>query len=150
MIGLAFLTKMLQGFLIVPALALAYLWAAPTTLGRRCSTCSAAAGGICWWQASYVALFQLTPASERPYMAARKTTASWSSRSATTGWAASRVQAAAHPAAAGGPRRQGGNVGFGGAAGITRMFGTSFGGEVSWLLPAALILLGRRTLVHPA
>ena len=32
-------------------------------------------------------------------------------------------------------------MGFGGAAGITRMFGTSFGGEVSWLLPAALILL---------
>ena len=28
-IGLAFLTKMLQGFLIVPGLALAYLWAAP-------------------------------------------------------------------------------------------------------------------------
>ena len=46
---------------------------------------------------------------------------------------------AAEPAAAaaGGS----GNVGFGGAAGITRMFGTSFGGEVSWLLPAALILL---------
>ena len=41
---------------------------------------------------------------------------------------------------AGGPGGNG-NVGFGGTAGITRMFGTSFGGEVSWLLPAALILL---------
>ena len=36
----------------------------------------------------------------------------------------------------------GGNIGFGGAAGITRLFGASFGAEVSWLLPAALILLG--------
>jgi 4-amino-4-deoxy-L-arabinose transferase-like glycosyltransferase len=35
----------------------------------------------------------------------------------------------------------GGNAGFGGAAGLLRMFGTSFGGEVSWLLPAALVLL---------
>src|SRR6478752_5882222 len=34
-VGLAFLTKMLQGFLIVPGLTLAYLWAAPTTLCRR-------------------------------------------------------------------------------------------------------------------
>src|SRR4029453_11294807 len=31
-IGLAFLSKMLQGFLVVPGLALAYVWAAPTSL----------------------------------------------------------------------------------------------------------------------
>ena len=37
-------------------------------------------------------------------------------------------------AAAGGP-----GGGFGGAAGIGRMFGTSFGTEISWLIPAALI-----------
>ena len=34
-VGLAFLSKMLQGFLIVPGLGLAYLWAAPTPLRRR-------------------------------------------------------------------------------------------------------------------
>jgi 4-amino-4-deoxy-L-arabinose transferase-like glycosyltransferase len=34
-IGFAFLTKMLQGFLVLPGLALVYLWAAPTGLGRR-------------------------------------------------------------------------------------------------------------------
>jgi hypothetical protein len=31
--------------------------------------------------------------------------------------------------------------GFGGATGITRMFGSTFGTEISWLLPAALIAL---------
>ena len=35
----------------------------------------------------------------------------------------------------------GGNTGFGGSAGITRMFGDAFGTEISWLLPAALIAL---------
>jgi 4-amino-4-deoxy-L-arabinose transferase-like glycosyltransferase len=33
----------------------------------------------------------------------------------------------------------GGNTGFGGASGLFRMFGASFGTEISWLLPAALI-----------
>ena len=72
-IGLAFLTKMLQGFLIVPGLALAYLWAAPTTLGRRLLHLLAAAAGIAVVAGSYIALFQLTPASVRPYMAGSET-----------------------------------------------------------------------------
>ena len=40
----------------------------------------------------------------------------------------------------GGPGGPGG-TGFGGTAGITRMFNTSFGGNISWLLPAALVVL---------
>ena len=37
-----------------------------------------------------------------------------------------------------------------GETGILRMFGSEIGGQIAWLLPAALILLGRRPLVHPA
>ena len=68
-LGFAFLTKMLQGFLPLPGLALAYLVAAPTSLVEaglaRCSpagspSSSARAGG---WLA--VALW---PASSRPYI----------------------------------------------------------------------------------
>ena len=33
----------------------------------------------------------------------------------------------------------GGGGGFGGATGITRLFSAEFGGQISWLLPAALI-----------
>ena len=36
-------------------------------------------------------------------------------------------------------RRAAGNTGFGGATGLFRLFGTSFGTEISWLIPAALI-----------
>ncbi|MFF2314695.1 glycosyltransferase family 39 protein [Arthrobacter sp. NPDC058097] len=142
-IGLAFLTKMLQGFLIVPGLALAYLWAAPTTLGRRFLHLLTAAGGIVLVAGSYIALFQLTPASARPYMAGSETnsflelTFGYNGLGRITG-SEGGMGGGGMPGGGGG---MGGNIGFGGAAGITRMFGTSFGGEVSWLLPSALILL---------
>lgn len=147
-VGLAFLTKMLQGFLILPGLALAYLWAAPATLGRRILHLLAAAGGIVLVAGSYIALFQLTPASERPYMAGSEGN---SFLELTFGYnGLGRITGSGGGAPGGGPGGGlggapggglGGNVGFGGTAGITRMFGTSFGGEVSWLLPSALILL---------
>ncbi|UKA76073.1 ArnT family glycosyltransferase [Arthrobacter sp. FW306-07-I] len=147
-IGLAFLTKMLQGFLIVPALGLAYLWAAPASVGRRIAHLLGALGGIVVVAGSYVALFQLTPASERPYMAGSTTnsflelTFGYNGLARITG-SGEGMPGGAAGGAAGGPGGSfgGGNAGFGGAAGLLRMFGTSFGGEVSWLLPAALILL---------
>ncbi|WP_018774270.1 glycosyltransferase family 39 protein [Arthrobacter sp. 131MFCol6.1] len=144
-IGLAFLSKMLQGFLIVPGLALAYLWAAPTTLGRRLVHLLAAAAGIAVVAGSYIVLFQLTPASVRPYMAGSETNSFLELTFGYNGLGRITGSGGGMPGGmpggnAGGPGGSG-NVGFGGAAGITRMFGTSFGGEVSWLLPAALILL---------
>ena len=148
-IGLAFLTKMLQGFLIVPGLALAYLWAAPATLSRRLLHLMGAAAGIVVVAGSYLVLFQLTPASARPYMAGSDTNRVLELTFGYTGLGRITGSGGGMPGgnpggapggAAGGPGGNG-NVGFGGAAGITRMFGTSFGGEVSWLLPAALILL---------
>ncbi|QCB95575.1 glycosyltransferase family 39 protein [Arthrobacter sp. PAMC25564] len=141
-IGLAFLAKMLQGFLIMPGLALAYLWAAPTTLGRRLLHLLGAAAGIAVVAGTYIALFQLTPASARPYMAGSQTNSFLELTFGYNGLGRITGSGGGMPGGGGAPGGGfGGNVGFGGAAGITRMFGTSFGGEVSWLLPAALILL---------
>lgn len=146
-IGLAFLTKMLQGFLVVPALGLAYLWAAPTTLGRRVAHLFGALGGILVVAGSYVALFQLTPASDRPYMAGSTTnsflelTFGYNGLARITGSGEGMPGGGAGGAAGGPGGFGGGNGGFGGTAGLLRMFGNSFGGEVSWLLPAALVLL---------
>lgn len=141
-VGLAFLGKMLQGFLIVPGLALAYLWAAPTTLRNRILHLLAAAAGIVAVAGTYIAIFQVTPASARPYMAGStgnsflELTFGYNGLGRITG--SGEGGAGGFPGGGGG---MGGNAGFGGAAGLGRMFGTSFGGEVSWLLPAALILL---------
>src|SRR5262249_44565297 len=68
LVGLAFLTKMLQAFLVLPAFALVYLVAAPAPLRRR--IWQLLAGGLAlvvsagWW----VAVVELWPASSRPYI----------------------------------------------------------------------------------
>jgi len=142
-IGLAFLTKMLQGFLVVPGLGLAYLWAAPTTLRRRLVHLLGALGGIVVVAGSYIALFQLTPASARPYMAGSETNSFLELTFGYNGLGRITGSGEGMPGGGGmgGGNPGGGNAGFGGAAGLLRMFGTSFGAEVSWLLPASLILL---------
>ncbi|WP_427016895.1 glycosyltransferase family 39 protein [Pseudarthrobacter sp. P1] len=160
-IGLAFLAKMLQGFVIVPALALAYFWAAPVGWGRRLAHLGAAAAGIVLVAGSYVALFQLTPAGQRPYMAGSRTNSFLELTFGYNGLARilgndggpgggvrSGVDfGGAAPGGFGGAPAGGfggaggGGSAFGGSPGILRMFGNTFGGEVSWLLPAALILL---------
>ena len=77
LVGFAFLTKSLQAFLPLPAFALVYLYAAPTTLGRRIRDLLVAgaamlvAGG--WW----VALVELWPADSRPYIGGSQTNSAW-------------------------------------------------------------------------
>ena len=171
-IGLAFLTKMLQGVIIVPALGLAYLWAAPTTFRRRLVHLLGALGGIVAVAGAYILAFTLTPTSVRPYMAGSQTNSFLELTFGYNGFArifgnrgggfggatpgrAADVGAAAGSGALGGVAGGGvaggfpgggngggpGGASFGGSAGLLRMFGSSFGTEISWLLPAALILL---------
>lgn len=142
LIGLAFLTKMLQGFLTVPALGLAYLWAANTGFGKRLLHLLAAVGGIVVVAGSYLLVFQLTPTSIRPYMAGSENNSFWELTLGYNGLGRIFGGSGNGGGAGGGSSMGGsGNTGFGGSTGIFRMFGTSFGSEVSWLLPAALIAL---------
>src|SRR6266545_2200822 len=68
LVGFAFLTKMLQAFLVLPAFGLAYLVAAPTGPGRRVAHLGAALGAMAgaggWW----VLAVELWPASSRPFI----------------------------------------------------------------------------------
>ena len=68
LIGLAFLTKMLEAFLVLPAFVLVYLIAAPTSLRKRFFHLLAASVimivSFGWW----VAIVELVPASMRPYV----------------------------------------------------------------------------------
>ncbi|MGH9030050.1 MAG: glycosyltransferase family 39 protein, partial [Acidimicrobiales bacterium] len=67
-VGTGFTTKMLQAFLLLPAIGIAYLVAAPTPLGRRIRQLIASGVAVVisagWW----VAAVQLTPAADRPYI----------------------------------------------------------------------------------
>ncbi|WP_300010524.1 glycosyltransferase family 39 protein [Pseudonocardia sp.] len=140
LIGFAFLAKMAQGFVVLPALALAYLVAAPTGSWRRVRQLLAAAVAVVvgagWW----VALVELWPAGGRPYIGGSETDSALELALGYNGLGRLFGQGGGGPAGPGGGGAGGGG-GLGGGAGPTRMFSDSVGGQVSWLLPAALALL---------
>ena len=162
-IGFAFLAKMAQGFIVLPALVLAYLVAAPTGMWRRVRQLFAAAAAVVVSAGWYVATVELWPAGSRPYIGGSTGNSLMELALGYNGLGrifgrgsgnhrgagpARRFRARAGGAAAadsGGPRRRirrtGGGGGFGGQAGLTRLFNPEIGGQVSWLLPAALALL---------
>jgi 4-amino-4-deoxy-L-arabinose transferase-like glycosyltransferase len=135
LIGLGFLTKMLQAFLVVPGFAVVYLVAAPTSLRRRIG--QLLAGGLAilvsagWW----VAIVELWPKNSRPYIGGSQTNSVLELVFGYNGLG--RLTGNETGSVGGG----GGATGQWGPTGITRLFNSSFGGQASWLIPAALVLL---------
>ncbi|GID09749.1 ArnT family glycosyltransferase [Actinocatenispora rupis] len=138
-IGFGFLTKMLQALLVLPGLALAYLVAAPVSLPRRLWHLLAAGGAMIVSAGWYVALVELWPASSRPYIGGSTTNSLLQLAVGYNGLG--RIFGGGGNPGGGGKGGGGAGGGFGGATGITRMFSSEFGTEISWLLPAALVAL---------
>lgn len=67
-IGIGFQCKMLQAWIIVPALALGYLLVAPVALRRRLKHLLVAGAALIVVSASWTMLYVLTPAADRPYI----------------------------------------------------------------------------------
>ncbi|MFF4595681.1 glycosyltransferase family 39 protein [Amycolatopsis sp. NPDC001319] len=140
-IGFGFLTKMMQAFLVLPAFALAYLIAAPVTLGKRLLHLLSAAAAVVVSAGWFVALVELWPAASRPYIGGSTGDSLLELALGYNGLG--RIFGGEGNAGGGfgGGGNAGGNTMFGGSSGLGRMFGASFGTEVSWLLPAAIISL---------
>ncbi|MDT7789535.1 MAG: hypothetical protein QOF58_7954 [Pseudonocardiales bacterium] len=140
-IGFAFLTKMLQGFLVLPALALAYLIAAPTSLPKRLLHLLGAGLAVIVSAGWYIALVELWPADSRPYIGGSTNNSLWELAIGYNGLGRIFGNEGGGPGGGGDGGGMGGNgnIGFGGETGIGRLFGASMGPEISWLLPAALI-----------
>ncbi|MGY6654953.1 glycosyltransferase family 39 protein [Amycolatopsis sp. TRM77291] len=140
-IGFGFLTKMMQAFLVLPAFGLAYLVAAPASLGKRLLHLAGAVVAVVVSAGWFIALVDLWPTDSRPYIGGSdgdsllELALGYNGLGRIFGRGGGGVMVGPGGAVSSG----GGNVGFGGESGLTRMFGASFGGEVSWLLPAALI-----------
>jgi 4-amino-4-deoxy-L-arabinose transferase-like glycosyltransferase len=139
MVGLGFLTKMLQALLVVPAFALVYLIAAPTGRWRRvrqlllAGVAMVVAGG--WW----VAVVSLIPAADRPYIGGSQNN---SILELTLGYNGFGRLTGDETGSVGGGGFGGNNGGsVWGATGWTRMFTADTGGQIAWLIPAALIFL---------
>ena len=165
-LGFAFLTKMLQAFLVAPGLALAFLVAAPVGLWPRIRTLMVGAGALIVSSGWYVALVSLWPAHSRPYIGGSTTTACCSWRWATTAssaWSAGAVgdQAAAIPGGQprGRPRQRdrrwpggpggAGHLFFGGDPGIGRLFGHVDGYRGVLAAACRADRVGRRTVADP-
>jgi len=135
LLGFAFLAKMMQAFLVVPGFAVAYLWAGPPRLGKRIRQVLLAGAAIIvgggWW----VAIAELVPAADRPYFGGSTNN---NILQLAIGYNGLGRLTGTETGSVGGP---GGGGGFGGATGLTRLFSAEFGGQISWLLPAALICL---------
>ena len=138
LVGFGFLTKMLQAFLVVPVLAGVYLLAAPTKLWRRIWQVLLAGLAVLvsagWW----VAIVELVPAGARPYIGGSQGN---SILELTLGYNGLGRITGDEEGSVGGGGRMGGGGPFSGQSGWLRMFDTEVGGQISWLLPAALILL---------
>ncbi len=131
LVGFGFLTKMLQAVLVLPGFGLVYLVAAPTSMRRRLGQLALATlamvGAAGWW----VAVVALWPAASRPYIGGSQhnsileLTLGYNGFGRLTGEETGSV---------------GGMNGWG-TTGWSRLFTAEIGGQVAWLLPAALVLL---------
>jgi 4-amino-4-deoxy-L-arabinose transferase-like glycosyltransferase len=137
LVGLGFITKMLQAFLVVPALSAAYLLAAPAPLWRRVRQLAAGALALVvsagWWVAAVV----LTPAADRPYIGGSQDNNLLNLIFGYNGFG--RITGNESGSVVGGGAR--GTSGQWGPTGLGRLFGSEMGSQISWLLPAALVLL---------
>lgn len=136
-VGFAFLTKTLQAFLILPPLAVLYAVCAPVPVRKRLGQLALSAltmvvaGG--WW----VAIVELMPASSRPYVGGSQNNSFLELTFGYNGLGRLNGEEAGSVGGGGGGRGGGGW----GETGIGRMFNSEVGGQIAWLLPAALILL---------
>ncbi|MFY0407597.1 ArnT family glycosyltransferase [Solicola sp. PLA-1-18] len=136
-IGFAFLTKMAQGLLVLPAFGLVYLLAASTSVRARIGHLLAATAAMVVSAGWFIALVELWPAASRPYIGGSTNNSLWELAVGYNGLG--RILGGSGNGGGGGGGGQ--NSMFGGSTGITRMFGTAFGAQVSWLVPAALVAL---------
>ncbi|MEV0549645.1 glycosyltransferase family 39 protein [Nocardia salmonicida] len=139
LIGFGFLAKQLQVLLVVPPLALTYLIGGPPKLGKRIAQLFAAGAAMVvaagWW----LLAVELWPASSRPWIGGSQhnsiieLTLGYNGLGRLNGNETGSV-------GAGGELPAGGN-GMWGSTGITRMFEPAQGGQIAWLIPAALLAL---------
>jgi hypothetical protein len=136
LVGLGFLTKQLQAVLVLPTFGVAYLVAGPKTAGKRILDLIAAFAAMIvaagWW----IAIVELVPAQYRPYVGGSQNNSILELTLGYNGFG--RLNGDETGSVGGGGGGAGGNWG---ETGIGRMFNSEMGGQIAWLIPAALILL---------
>jgi 4-amino-4-deoxy-L-arabinose transferase-like glycosyltransferase len=134
LVGLGFETKMLVALVVVPAIAVAWLWVAPAGRGRLHALRQLLAGGgaMALVGGAWPLLVELTPAADRPWVSGTSNNTILSLIFEYNG--VGRVDGQA-----GGPGGVGGGNVFGGSTGPLRLLNSALGGQAGWLLGFALV-----------
>jgi len=137
-VGLGFETKMLVALVVVPGIALAWLWVAPAARGRLHALGQLLWGGLAMLVVggAWPLLVELTPASARPWISGTSDNRVLSLIFEYNG--VGRVDGQAGGPGGIGGRGGGANTMFGGSAGPLRLLGQALGGQAGWLLGLAL------------
>jgi 4-amino-4-deoxy-L-arabinose transferase-like glycosyltransferase len=137
LVGLAFSTKFLQAYLVLPAFALTYAVAAPGAWQRRLAGLLVAAVTVVLASAWWVLAVELTPASLRPYIGGSQTDSALELLLGYDGLGRIFGQGGGGGGPGGGG--PGGGGGFSGDPGLLRLFNAQMGGQAAWFIPASLI-----------
>ena len=158
-VGLGFQAKMLQAWMILPALGIGYLLAAPGGLFRRLGQLGVAGLVMLAVSLSWIALYTFTPAADRPYVdgstdnsavamvfgynGVERFGISFPGSVASFGGGGGPVERVAEAAGGGAGAGQQYNAGgfLGRSGGWTKLVSDRFGPEIGWLYPLALLAL---------
>ena len=154
LLGLAFLTKTLDAFIVVPAFAGVYLGCGSPRLWRRIGQLAWAGLALVVSSSWWIAIVELWPAGSRPYIGGSTDNSELNLIFGYNGF--SRIFGSSGAGGAPGGGTSGTATSFGGGEGILRMFNDALGGQISWLIPlgiaglAAGLWMTRRTpRTHP-
>jgi 4-amino-4-deoxy-L-arabinose transferase-like glycosyltransferase len=130
-VGFGFEAKMGAALMVVPGMALAWLWVAPR--GRLVAIRQLAIAGVALLAVAlaWPVLVWLTPAANRPWISGTSDNSIWSLIWEYNGFGRLEGQT-------GGPASLGTSGTFGGATGPLRLLNEALGGQAGWLLGAAL------------
>ena len=162
-VGLGFQAKMLQAWIILPALGLGYLLAAPGGLIRRLGQLGVAGLVMLAVSLSWIALYTFTPAADRPYVDGSTNNSAVAMVFGYNGVERFGISFPGSVASFGGGGGGGGPVGraapaagrgagqeynaggfLGRSGGWTKLVGGRFGPEIGWLYPLAILVADGR------
>jgi 4-amino-4-deoxy-L-arabinose transferase-like glycosyltransferase len=132
LVGLGFETKMGVALMVVPGMALAWLWVAPRGRGVAVRQLLLAGAALAAVALAWPIMVELTPASSRPWISGTSDNSVFSLILEYNGLGRLDGQT-------GGPGSFGGGGPFGGETGPFRLLNEALGGQAGWLLGLALL-----------